>query len=64
MQEKDVLMSIVVILYYFMLSKLKEHPNLGYFLAYSASYLAYGTLITGLGPLIPYLSAKSGIIET
>lgn len=47
-----------------MLDRFKQHPNIGYFFLYSASYLGYGSLITGLGPLIPYLSAETGIIET
>lgn len=47
-----------------MLSRFKRHPHLSYFLIYSASYLGYGTIITGLGPLIPYLSAETGIVET
>lgn len=28
-----------------------------HFIAYSLSFMAYGCVITGLGPLIPYLAA-------
>jgi hypothetical protein len=47
-----------------MIQQLKKHPNIEYILLYSACYLGYGTLNTGLGPLIPYLSAEIGIIES
>jgi hypothetical protein len=47
-----------------MLDKLKSHTHPGHFAAYSASYLIYGLCLTGLGPLIPYFSENSGIIET
>jgi hypothetical protein len=33
-------------------------------MTYAASFLGYGCLLVILGPLIPYLSAKTQIIET
>jgi hypothetical protein len=47
-----------------MLAKFRKYRQLNHFLAYCASYLTYGILINGLGPLIPYFSDRSGIIET
>ena len=47
-----------------MLDKFRNHKNLQYFLLYSAAYFAYGAHISGLGPFIPYLTAKTGIVET
>ena len=47
-----------------MLEKLKNHQNPSYFFLYAVTFFTYGTHITGLGPLIPYLSKDTGIIET
>lgn len=47
-----------------MLAKFTNNKNLAHFFIYSASYLGYGTLITSLGPMIPYFSFKTGRIET
>lgn len=44
------------------LLKNKLSTNLApkHFLAYSLSFMAYGCVITGLGPLVPYLAAETG----
>ena len=47
-----------------MLAKFRKYRQINHFLAYSASYLTYGLLINGLGPLIPYFSDRSNIVET
>ena len=47
-----------------MFEKFRNHKNLKYFFLYCAGNFAYGTHISGLGPFIPYLTAKTGIIET
>ena len=47
-----------------MLEKFRKYRQIKHFLAYGTSYAMYGLLINGLGPLIPYFSDKSGIIET
>ena len=47
-----------------MLAKLKSHQHPHYFLLYAASYMAYGLCLTILGPMIPYLSKETGLIET
>lgn len=46
--------------------KVKLASNLApkHFLAYSLSFMGYGCVITGLGPLIPYLAALTGNPET
>lgn len=31
-----------------------------HFIAYALSFLAYGSIISGVGPLVPYLSEKTG----
>lgn len=47
-----------------MLDKFRKYRQIKHFLAYCASYFVYGLAANGLGPLIPYLSGRSGIIET
>jgi hypothetical protein len=41
-------------------AKIKANKNFKHFLAYSSSFLGYGCIITGLGPMIPYFSAATG----
>lgn len=40
------------------------HPHKAHYITYCANYIVYGMIITGLGPLIPFFSANTGIIET
>lgn len=47
-----------------MIEKFKRHPHKAHYLAYCFNYVAYGMLVTGLGPLIPYFTERTGIIET
>lgn len=47
-----------------MIEKFERHPHKAHYLAYCFNYVAYGMLITGLGPLIPYFTERTGIIET
>ena len=47
-----------------MLSRFKRHPHLIQYLCYLCSEIAFGTNGTAYGPLIPYLSAKTGLSET
>jgi len=35
-------------------------PKIVYFLAYSYSFVLYGSIITGMGPIIPYFAAATG----
>lgn len=46
--------------------KTKLSSNLApkHFFAYSLSFMAYGCVITALGPLVPYLAAETGNSET
>ena len=46
------------------IAKFQGNPNLKYLLAYNISFIGFGMLIAGLGPVIPYLSAKFDIVET
>ena len=39
-----------------MWEQIKTNPTRWHFLAYCISFLGYGALLTGLGPLIPYLA--------
>ena len=41
-------------------SKLKSNKAPYHYIAYSLSYITYGGIITGIGPLVPYLSAITG----
>ena len=47
-----------------MWEKIKKNPNIFQFMAYSFSFLGYGAILTGLGPLIPYLAEKQQVSET
>ena len=42
----------------------KNNPNKFHFLAYCLSFLAYGAILTGLGPIIPYLAEYQHVNET
>ena len=46
------------------MEKYKRHPHKAHYIAYCLNYIAYGMIITGLGPLIPYFTDKTGIIAT
>lgn len=35
-----------------------------HYLTYCLSFITYGGIITGIGPLVPYLSAITGHVET
>jgi fucose permease len=35
-----------------------------YFIAYSYAFVLYGSIITGMGPIIPYFSEATGRPET
>ena len=48
----------------FMIERFKRHPHKAHYLTYCFNYVAYGMLYTGLGPLIPYFTERTGIIET
>lgn len=39
--------------------KIQEKSETYHFTAYSLSFLAYGRIIYGIGPLVPYLSEKT-----
>lgn len=39
-------------------------PKIVYFFAYSYSFVLYGSIITGMGPIIPYFAAATGHAET
>ena len=39
-------------------------PKIIYFLAYSYSFVLYGSIITGMGPIIPYFAEATGNSET
>lgn len=41
--------------------KIQEKSETYHFTAYSLSFLAYGRIIYGIGPLVPYLSEKLNI---
>jgi hypothetical protein len=43
---------------------MKKNPNILQFAAYCFSFLGYGAILTGLGPLIPYLAEKQQVSET
>ena len=45
-------------------SKLLTNAAPWHYTAYCLSFMTYGCVITGLGPLIPYLSAETGHLET
>jgi hypothetical protein len=42
-------------------AKIKTNLAFSHYLAYCASFIGYGCVITGLGPLIPYFSALTGL---
>jgi hypothetical protein len=42
----------------------KTNPNRFHFIAYCMCFIIYGALLTGLGPLIPYLAEKQKVPET
>ena len=46
------------------IEKLRNNSKLKYFLLYSLISIAYGFIISELGPLIPFLAAKYGVLET
>jgi hypothetical protein len=35
-------------------------PKIVYFLVYSFTYILYGSIITGMGPIIPYFAKATG----
>lgn len=41
-----------------------NHPNFKHFIAYALSYTILGAVVTGLGPMFPYLSVNQHRIET
>lgn len=41
-----------------------NQTKMKYFLLYSTTFVIYGQIITMLGPLFPFLSAKSGLVQT
>lgn len=47
-----------------MIEKFKRHPHKAHYITYCCNYVVYGLLYTGLGPLIPYFSERTGIVET
>ena len=47
-----------------MIKKFRSNPNISYFVAYCLSFIGFGMLIAGLGPVIPFLSVKFNIVET
>lgn len=42
----------------------KARDSFYHFLAYCVSFIGYGAIFTGLGPLIPYLAQKQNVLET
>ena len=47
-----------------MINKFKENKNLRHFILYTISFMVLAILFAALGPFIPYISAKTGIVET
>lgn len=47
-----------------MIERFQRHPHKAHYVTYCCNYVAYGMLYTGLGPLIPYFTERTGIIET
>ena len=41
-----------------------SHPGFTNFVIYCLGFVLFGAILIGLGPFIPYLSERSGIIET
>ncbi len=47
------------------MTQTQKNPDSFYhFMAYCISFIGYGAIFTGLGPLIPYLAEKQGVLET
>lgn len=46
------------------IKKFERHKHKAHYITYCFNYIAYGMIITGLGPLIPYFTEQTGIIET
>lgn len=47
-----------------MWGKVNRNQNKFHFIAYCLSFIAYGAILTGLGPLIPYLADEQHVPET
>jgi hypothetical protein len=40
----------------------KTQDSFYHFIAYCVSFVGYGAIFTGLGPLIPYLAESQGVL--
>ena len=47
-----------------MFKTFKNNPKKYHTLLYCLSFVIYGTFLTGLGPLIPFLAENSNVAET
>ena len=47
-----------------MIERIKRHDKIGHYILYCLSFLFYGSLVTALGPLIPFIAEHTSIPQT
>lgn len=46
------------------LDSITSHPSFKNFVVYCLGFIMFGALLIGLGPLVPYIAEKEGVVET